>query len=465
MTNSPPPKLYSDRLKAAMKAEIWRRIEAHNAQYPRPQFRKSYPARLKTAEINTLFLILDAWCAQQAAQVNAGGPCTNRVRIDNVSVQGGPEGRDRSNTGRFLGKLAFAGFLVGRKAIGDDPGRYRCQFTQTGGKGFGIVPEKHFRGSNRPYDILLDPALIPQGALPLGTPILSLTGFGKGKKGAPMVESFTVLQEREKAFITEDLNQALSQKGVASPQSVAKMKEGQAPETSPADPDSPKEIEENTDLLTGDLRAEEIEGKCGQTLALQLHQEGRMEASLAVSLVRTYLTKLAPMMGHHGKPRQYVPRSIENGMEAAAQLLLGYAKAGHDLIATFDRLVAAIERTRSRIVHDPQSAFAAPPCKYFDADFRCNIEWWAKTYLLPWEDGQQAFAEKRQPALSLSTTWSAEEAAQKGPYHGLAWSIHHIYSVIIPAISACGKPASKAGRLPYAFWSNGITSLTPAPVR
>lgn len=420
------PTVYANRLLDAMKPQIWAHVARYNAQFD-GQHSKAYPLRLKKTEINTLFNILRAYCAQLAAAVNAGDPIRNVVLINNVSAQAG-DGH-KSNTPRHLSKLCRAGFLAGFSSEGQ---QYRSVLE--GGKGFGYCPIKRFRGTGRDFGLLLNPRFVPLGALPLGVPVLFQDGFARpqGMGHSPKCETFDLPLDK-KNFINESMKvegDPLPQKVFASAHGLSEEKERQAQEdrkgaggaavdvTSPDLP-MPAGIPRSGEAITEDAPK--------GSLFRKLYLEGEEIEAYAILLVQMYLNKLAPAMKQaSGEGRVYYPSSVARGVSHAEDLLRRYK----DPKEGFDQLTAVIDRMQARILRDPYRSYVAPPCKWFDGSYPYNIHFHRERYLKPYLARKEDFRTGK--AFQEEMPMDDIQIAEESRFHGLAWSMKKYMCELYP---------------------------------
>ena len=460
------PKVFHGKLYTAAKLKLDKRIIEHNQKYPTPAFRKNHPRRLQLGEVNVLYNILRCWAAQQAPNVNNCDCVTNIVWINNADIQSGH--RDKTNVGRYLGKLAFASLIGGRRATKKDAVRYQDQFGEDPGKGFGWVPVKRFRGTKCDYGILIDPQLIPYDAIPgkvLVNLFLSFPASNEGSKS----ENFTLPKGNMGSYIYEDMNEVVFeasnmhtedgerevfQKASLPGTRSREDEERQAPKTMQVQGDMSKLSEEEKakiavrNFMNGsppppvDLEPDEGHERTSSpsfidppeiepselrkgTELTKRYSEKRKAVIYGASLITQYLKKLAPLMiNQSGNPgREYVDGCIVKGYHKAVELIESY----EDHEATYRRLCACIDRIQGRIQYNPHNFFVPPPNMWFDKDHSFNIIFHGEIYLKPWEKGRQDFGEWKQltQRVEQSHQKSVGYWADQGPYHALAWSMKH----------------------------------------
>ncbi|MEO0582989.1 MAG: hypothetical protein AAF135_12265 [Bacteroidota bacterium] len=465
------PKVYHGTLYNAVRGTLDRWIMTHNEQFPTPTYRKNHPRRLQLGEVNVLYNILRCWAAQQAKQINDCEPITNIVWINNADIQSGH--RDKTNVGRYLGKLAMAGLIGGRRAKEEDPRRYQDQFGEGGGRGFGWVPVKRFRGTQANYGILINPDLIPYTAIPEKVLVMLYTAFEVGDC-SPKVENFHLPKAIMGSFRNEEMSEVVfsienylqederrqaEKKAFPTVTGDQEDEERQAPKAEQDGDGKSRGLGEN---LSESEEAKEavrrfMEGNPIQReesanpvekgseappvfspeISLKELREGlalnesfewkdkRPAISYAASLITQYLKKLAPiMLDYEGSPgREYVDPCVRKGFEMALQLIESY----EDQEATYNRLTACIDRIQARIQHDPKTFYTAPPNKWFDKDYPFNILYHGEIYLKPWEKGKADFSELQSLNQRLKEDQEQSQSywASVSPYHGLAWSMKH----------------------------------------
>lgn len=411
-----------------MKKSVYQKIDEYNKQFEGHS--KAYPARIKQQEVNCLFHILRAWAAQAADDLNRMDMVNNTVSINNRTAQG--PNRDLSNVGRYLGKLAAAGFIGGIRAGEKSPLRYQCQFSTDKGKGFGWMPVKDFHGTNRDYEILLNPEIMPFGAIPLGVSVILFDKFPDKVSPknlivpSPKIENFHLIQE-----LSTFRNKGISYKALASqatPTEQKEEKERQPLKARKYRVDGPTDLEPSTEK-TGfiekkgkdlQITASEIK-KLPADLLLALVGSGHEVKTWAMTLVSSYLSKLAPIMpGWQGIGRVYSPSVIEKGYLKALQML-SEAKNPYQM---YLRMIQVIDRMQDAMKHNPQLWVNAPH-KYFDKDYKYNIWSSEKVYLIPWEKTGKELKALCTNAEKIQLEKINREKALTfvSKYHGLAFSL------------------------------------------
>lgn len=420
-----------------MMSNLCERIEAHNKQYPKPQFRASHARRLKKSDINTLHNLVKAWCKQTARRINSGQTViTNAFGTNNEDAQGGPGKGHKTNTARYLGKLAFCGFLLGEKVSNQDEARYRCQFTQHG-RGFGMRPIKKFHGTCHDYEVLLSPALVPLGCLPAGVSFDPLDAFFSPKMDnspRPKGESSTlIIAKTIKPGNKEIFQKESPEEGEPSPRAevekaLARLASGDAPTDDKETDGKRKEIanpgegsklpgQESTEIsaapiLRGSQIAQDAEK---QGIFSRLFLAGHELTAYAVLLVQCYLKNIAVARG-----RQYVPAEIERGVASAVALLQRIQAS--EVSARVDVYVHTIDVMAEWIRRKP-GAWVKPPGQWFRPGETANIEGAVKRFYRPhreqaasWRDasilaGKVETARKQADAATATLSGAHELAA------------------------------------------------------